>query len=206
MKPSLKRMISAVVSLFLIVAAVVIFTNYIKPEYATLEQNKATVSAQQEEIKNKNNIDQLISGQGKEYERGKNYLKAFEVILPLTPAVDAALAQLTGLAVKNNVSLLSMSISETAPVVSESARKNPNTLEAMIDKSRIISFTISATGGYSEFKNLLKDLEHNMRIFDVKDVSVQPVGPGGTPLAPKGQAQAPIYNYSLTVQTYYQPI
>jgi len=206
MKPSLKRMISAVLSLVLVIAAVVIFVNYIKPAYVILEQNKATVLAQKEEIEDKNNVDQLISGQGKEYEDGASYRKVFALVLPLTPAVDAALFQISGLAAQNNISLLSLSTSEIVPVVSESARRNPNALESMVSKPRTISFTISATGAYDEFKNFLRNIEQNVRIFDVREVSVQPVSSVASPAASKGQVQAPIYNYSLTVQTYYQPI
>ncbi len=204
MKPSLKRMISAVISLVLVIAAVIIFVNYIKPEYAILEQNKATVLAQNAEIETKNSVDQLISGQGKEYENGSSYRKAFAIVLPLTPAVDAALFQLSGLAGQNDISLMSLSVSEVAPVVSESARRNPNSLESMVSKPRTVSFTIAAMGAYDDFKNFLRNIEQNVRIFDVKEVSIQPAISNVVPAGTKGQTQTPIYNYSLTVQTYYQ--
>lgn len=59
-----------------------------------------------------------------------------------------------------------------------------------------MQFTID--GNYDTFISFLKDLEHNLRIVDVKSISFSVPAPTAT-----GKVSSDIYSYSLKVQTYW---
>jgi Tfp pilus assembly protein PilO len=50
------------------------------------------------------------------------------------------------------------------------------------------------TGTYEDFRAFLSNLETNVRIFDLKAMSIQPIA-----------KQTNLFGFSLTVAAYYQP-
>jgi Tfp pilus assembly protein PilO len=62
----------------------------------------------------------------------------------------------------------------------------------------IFPMQFTTTGNYDTFIAFLKDLEHNLRIIDVKSISFN-----STSQTAGGTGPNDIYNYSLKVQTYW---
>ena len=203
MKPSIKRMLSAVISLVFIIAATVVFLKLIQPEYAVLERNKSTKAAQEEQIDRKKNIDELIAKQSDNYNKNSGYRDVFTAALPARPAIDMALAQIDYLAGQNNISLSSVAVSETTPPLSDSARRDPYSLEALVGKYKTISLNVVAAGQYDNFRKFVENIESGVRIIDIKDMSVQQSALPNSPTSSRNQAQAPVYIYNLNLNAYY---
>ncbi|MFH0890918.1 MAG: type 4a pilus biogenesis protein PilO [Candidatus Liptonbacteria bacterium] len=197
-------MISAFFSLVFVLAAMVVFFRYIRPEYEDLQVNKATLNQQLEELDKKERISGLIAQQSDKYDKDAKSREILTLALPVGSAVDLALNQINGLATQNGVSISSISVAELTPTVSEAARRDPGSLEAMVSEPRTTSFAIAALGSYENFRSFLAYLETNLRIFDIKDISIQRIGISGGATSTKNQAQAPTYSYTLTLQAYYQ--
>lgn len=205
MRPSVKRMLSTLISLALLVAAAVIFFNLIQPEYAIVQEKKSKIETQKADIQTKTEIKKLILEQYAKYEKGDGARATMALSLPGSPSLDMAVNQINGIAEQSGLSVNSISFSDIAPSASQSsARQDKYSLEALITKPRTVSLNVSMSGQYPAFRKFLSRLENNTRIFDVKDMSLQP-GPSANPSGSKSQQPVePTLSYTLTLLTYYQ--
>jgi Tfp pilus assembly protein PilO len=65
----------------------------------------------------------------------------------------------------------------------------------------MIDITFKVVGSYSDFKNFLKQLETNIRIFNVKTLNISPVIIAGSE---RSQVQSKNLSYDISITTYYQ--
>lgn len=192
-------------SLLLLVAAIIIFFNFSKPMYESVQ----TIKKEQVKLQNFINsqkstiaqVQKLIDSYQSDLEL-QNDQKALQLSLPIDSEVASALIQLSGLTSLNpgsNLNLQSISISDVTPKASKPASNQvsaqlSNQETALVKPINKISFEVSVTGSYLNFKNFLKTLETNIRLFDVESVS----------LTPFGKLSSGLYNYSVRVVAYYQ--
>jgi Tfp pilus assembly protein PilO len=198
MKQSAKRFISSIVSLLLLVAAFVVFFNFVQPAYREVAALKGKLLSLQTSGAEQAAVFKSIQALNQTYNESQEAREAVSLALPLTPALAEALAQVNGLVINNNLSAQSYIISAVSePVLSEEARRSSGISggdSITIQPAIPISFSLRLTGSYGDFKNFLKQLETNVRIFDVKTLSVQKAS----------QSDQDFYLYDLTVTTYYQ--
>lgn len=190
MKPSTKRLVSLVGALVLVFAALVVYFNLTVPEYDVIDKTRGDVAsrqllsdAQQGAIKQ---VQKLIS----DYQ-GKNQIRdTVSLALPTVLDQGGILHQVQTLASVNKLSMQSFSIS--APVsqsISVAASSS-----AIIRPIGNLNFQFRVVGTYEDFKNFLGNLETNIRIFDIRSASVDPLG----------KPNQDFYGFDLTVVTYYQ--
>lgn len=195
MKQSTKRLISSVTSLLFLVGTFVAFFNFVQPAYremaalkgqlASLERFKIEQGAMLQSVKSLINI----------YNESQEVRDTVSLALPLRPSVAEAVAQINGLVTNNNLTAYSYGLSGVSePVLSEEARRQLGTGGIVIQPASPISFNLRLSGSYEDFKNFLKQLETNVRIFDVKTLTLQPAA----------QSSQDLYSYDLTVVAYYQ--
>lgn len=197
MKQSVKRLISMVVSLIFLVGAFVLFFYFVQPAYQDMLDLKSQLGnlevlrAEQEVIFK--NLQGLIST----YNESQEVREIVSLALPLNPSVAEFVAQINGLAINNNLTAQFYSISPILePVISEEDRRQEGKEKSITNVKPVntISFSARLSGSYSDFKNFLKQLETNVRVFDIKTISIQPAS----------QENSDLYFYDLTVETYYQ--
>lgn len=187
-----------ILGLLLLAAALLVYFEFILPAYDSMQSVKAErlglesfLGGQKPVI---NRIKELISA----YQGQDRLQQAVSLALPTEQDSAGALAQLYGLAQSSGLNFLSATISVTA--VEDIARtRGLATLAGTSVQKPVGTVTIQMRlgGAYEGLKSFLGRLETNIRIFDIKSLTVQPVS-----AAQKSAEYS--FTYDLEVATYYQ--
>lgn len=114
-------------------------------------------------------------------------------ILPFSPDLAGAFSQISGLTEVNKLSMqgttVSIPVNQAAPVGGSAA-----VFSSLIKPFGSVDIEFKVSGTYGDFKAFMKNLETNIRIFDVKRMSIQPAG----------KPNQDNYIYDITVAAYYQ--
>ncbi len=193
MKQSTKRLFSVLFSLFLIGGAFLLFSNFIRPAYQEAQKIKGDVQArqqfvlQQQEVVRK--VQQLVSS----YNNEADLRNLVSLTLPLERDVSGALTQLGGLVQDQTLGAQSFAIT---PQQNDAPTAIAPPSGSILNRPLgTLLFQFSFSGSYDNLKSFLEKLESNVRIFDVRTLSLVPVG----------KSTQDIYKVDLTVVTYYQP-
>ncbi len=165
------NIIIAIILLFFLAVAYFMF---IKPKYvatmsaiqANIEQQQKLYTDQQKKLANLEIVSELY----KKIPSGD--LKKFNGVLPDNYIKERLFGELEEIITKNGFVLNAVTINQE--------EKNPPTVEGAAPRSANIGtinleLSISAID-YAGFKNLLRLLENNLRLFDITDVSFSPGG------------------------------
>ena len=188
MKSSSKRLLALLGSAALILAAIIVYAVLLKPEYSRVQELRGQLEsridfydAQSQAIDYVNNL------------YGKNRVDIGQIqndlalALPDQEEVAGVVYQIQAISALNAISIDSVNL-ERLPIQQSKAAnslvKNYGTLRA----------TLKMSGAYSAFKELLKFLENNIRIMDVRTLRVYQ-----TNIVDKT-----IFDYELIADTYYQ--
>lgn len=204
MKQETKRLSSIIIAAAILAVALVIYFAFIVPAYANLE----TVKGQEEsEMTLYSNEHQIVT-QGKTllstYESDASSTQVVDMALPVGQNVAGALAQIYGIAINSGVVLQGTGISVQAVQATTppgSGITGAAAAGSIIKPTGTVSFQASGSGSYEAFKNFLKGLETNIRIFDVQAISLEPSQIAATKTQAANQDE---FNFSITVVTYYQ--
>jgi Tfp pilus assembly protein PilO len=208
MKPETKRLSSIVIAALIVAGALVIYFEFIVPAYTNLQSLKGQ---QQSETTLYANENQIVS-QGKSllatYQGAASSSQAVAMALPVGQDVSGALAQLYGIAANAGVTVQTTGISIQAVQVTKapaattgSQIANAAAAGSVIKPTGTVSLRVSGSGSYEAFKTFLQGIESNIRIFDVTNLSLTP---GGTAATKTQAGNQDMFNYGITVVTYYQ--
>lgn len=182
-------------ALVLIVAAFVIYFSFIRPAYEDTQKirseefSRQTFTDRQSAVINQ--VKKLISA----YQGQGELQDAVSMSLPLKPDEPGALAQLNGLLENNHILPQSFGISVLASPGGAARIAQGTSSQSFAKPLSTMLFKIRLIGSYEDMKNFLANLETNIRIFDVRDFSISPVG---------GKGIQNVYNIDITVATYSQ--
>ena len=179
--------------LVLIVAALMMYFQFISPAYDASQKVKSEqlghsilLREEQAAIKKVQDLISVYQTQGEVQE-------ALSLALPADEDVAGALAQVYGIAKNTGLQFQSASISLRGTQAGSSGAARFS-LQKPIGA---ISIVLQLSGSYEGFKEFLGLLENNLRIFDVGNITVSPGSAGGG--RPPG-----LYGFNLSVTTYYQ--
>jgi Tfp pilus assembly protein PilO len=205
MKQSAKRLTSVFFAFIFLLAAIVLFFDLVQPEYASEKSLQGKVIGEQSYLTSQTAFVKQVQTTLNNYQNSASSSASVALALPSGEDVAGALAQIQGIAANTGIAITNISASQpqlqvpTAPQGGSSASSTSS-----VKPIGSFTFTISATGSYEGFKNFIQELESNIRIFDVQTLSLQAVNPPSASGA-KTAASRDMFNYSLTVATYYQP-
>ncbi len=204
MKQETKRLSSIIIAALIIVAALMVYFEFIIPAYTSLqlvkgqEESETTLYANEQQVVSK--VKSLLTT----YQSDASSSQSVAMALPVGPGVSGALAQIYGIATNANVTIQGTQISTqavqavAAPATTVGAAA---TAGSIVKPTGTVSFQVTGSASYESFKSFLQELETNIRIFDVTAISLQPAAIAAT----KTQtANADMFNYTITVVTYYQ--
>lgn len=200
MKQNSKRLSSIIISLALVVIALVVFFDFIMPEYANIMQSKGQISAENGIYETESQAVTAVQNVIDQYKQQQGSGEAIALSLPDDQDVAGALAQVYGIAQNNNVAIQSISVS--SPMIQAPIGASGGEASSTASPIGSFSLQLSAAGSYENFKNFISGIETNIRIFDVRGVSLSSasqVAPGKN-----GAGTQDFFNYSITVETYYQ--
>lgn len=187
MKASTKRLLALTGSATLILLALIVYVVLLKPEYVRIQElrgelrsGKDLYSAQSEAIdyanslygKNQADIDQI-----------RNDLS---LALPDKQEVAGVVYQIQAISALNNIAIDSINL-ENLPIQQRSK-------SSLIKNYGILRVSIKLIGAYESFKELLRFLENNIRLMDVRTLRIYQVS----------DLDRGVFNYELVADTYYQ--
>ncbi len=115
-------------------------------------------------------------------------------ILPSSPDLAGAFSQISGLAQVNKLSMERVAVSPPVNQNISGAAGHASIPQSFVRPVGSVDFQVKMTGTYEDLKSFLKNVETNIRIFDVKKIDIQP--------AIKSNQNA--YIYDITITAYYQ--
>ena len=195
-----------ILALAFLVAALLVFFDFIQPAYGDLEQEKGVEISTEQLLTNEQQMVSQAKALLSQYESESQAQSNLSLAMPSGPDLASALAQIYGIAQNNNVNVQGINVS--APTIqlqsggsSEGTAGTPPTLSQIVKPIGAFSMQVSSAGSYEDMKNFLSQIETNVRLFDVTALSLQavPVAAGA-----KSSATADFFTYNITVTTYYQ--
>lgn len=192
MKQSAKRLVGTVTSLVFITIALVLFFNFIMPIYREIEVSRSEAAARAQLLENQKRIVTQVENLASTYQEGIQLQDIVSSALPLNQEVSEALLQIAGIAQSNN--MIPTAFTVTPPAATAAAARADVRKTSLLKATSALTIRVDLNGTYEDFKGFLKNIETNVRLFDVKQITLQPV-------AQSGQTR---YSYSVTVATYYQ--
>lgn len=193
MKSSTKRILSIVLAGLFFIAALVVYGNLIRPKINEVNEKRAIVFAKENFLKNQQasvaQIQNLI-GQMQNTEKVKT---SIALAMPGGTDITQALNQLNAIARNNQVEFLSFSIGQ-----GRIQSKPPS--ELLVRRVVESDAKISVLGSYENVKSFLEGVETNVRVSNVKKVSLFPLVKTGVGLA----GGSSIYSMNIDFKMYYQ--
>lgn len=187
---------SLLVSLAFLIATFIFYFDVIVPAYGDMQTLRGRAASEQgllsQEASTTKQVQELVAS----YSNESQTAGSVALTLPSGEDISGALTQIYGIAATNNIGIPTMSIS-LSPVVASSTAVVNASVPSIVKPLGSISFVITANGSYEDFKNFLAEIETNIRIFDVKNVSIQ------APLQNSTSSQDN-FNYNVTIVAYYQ--
>mgnify|MGYP001565121079 CR=1 FL=1 len=198
MKQSAKRLSSMVMVLILVIVAFVIFFNFTQPAYKDVQIMRGEKIGRQAFVDSKQAVIKQVQNLIKSFKDDaelKSTQAAVNLSFPIDQNVEYALTQISGLLNLNDLTIESIGIAEVVASKSQrTAASSAATSKNFVKPVNKVSFTLSLMGSYSNFKSFLENLETNIRIFDIEQIS----------LSPFSQKNPNLYNFSLKITAYYQ--
>jgi hypothetical protein len=155
--------------------------NYLTSQTALVKQVQTTLNTYQNEAQGSANVS---------------------LAMPSGEDIAGALAQIQGIATNNDIDITGVTV--TAPEIQVS--KTGTSLSSSTSPIKPLgsfAFKLTGSGSYESLKNFLSEIETNVRIFDVETFSLQPMAVTTVP-GSKTTPSRDAFNYSITVDTYYQ--
>lgn len=205
-----------IVSLMFMVSALIIYFQFIQPAYEDAQTVKSELRSEQGFLeKERGTIDDLQKLITK-YQGQVGIQDAVSERLPIGEDLAGAIAQLSGLIQQSSLVLESISVSVVAPQTTSLAGKaavTASNFQASLQKpTGSINFRAKLSGSYDNLKGLIHFLETNVRLFDVKLISIQPANVSAAPPPSAGQGKAAgavtasqdFFDYEIMITAYYQ--
>lgn len=186
MKPSTYRLLSIIGSVFLLIAAVVVYSKLVNPAYDEIQQLRDKREANIKLLQEQNDAILEVKRLLNEYQSLTQIQENISLALPNEEEVPSIINQLQGLAKINSLDIESLSLQY--PPLKSSA------VDSLTEPLGTIRVTMRLSGDYRNLRPYLENLETNIRLIDVYSLNIEGGAiPGKTKLI-----------YNLVLDTYYQ--
>ena len=204
MKQETKRLSSIILAALILAAALMVYFEFIIPAYTNLQLVKGREESETTLYSNEQQVVSKVKSLLTTYQSDASSSQSVALALPVGPDVSGALAQIYGIAANANITVQGTQISTQAVQAVAAPATTVGSAAAagsIVKPTGAVSFQVTGSASYESFKSFLQELETNIRIFDVTAISLQPAGVAAT----KTQAATTdMFNYTITVVTYYQ--
>ena len=179
MKTSTKRILSIFLTGLLFLLALIFYVNLVKPEYADIQNLRASLAArsvlfdEQKEIIS--NVKNLLS----QYESAAQLQETISLAMPLGEGIAELFQQIFALSQLSGLSIQSFNLKTLA--------LKPNNLGT-------IQLDLRLAGSYGALKTFIRSAETNIRVMDLSNLRIQPAG----------KPEQDLYRHDLTINAYYQ--
>ena len=163
-----KADIRAFLEIILSISTITIFLLFaLKPTVVTIidllqqiKEEQATLAALTQKVNNLKVASGLLT-------QNQNFIPDIDIAVPTSPNPDILSGQILGLAARNSINILGISVDQIT-LVGPNAAKSSAGLTPLPGNSKEMSFSISVTGTYPNLLLFIKDFE-NLRITKIID-------------------------------------
>jgi Tfp pilus assembly protein PilO len=196
MKESTKRNLSLILIIVFFIVAFVVFFNYTWPALLkVLDANDKLKVVKQNYAKQLQSLQmakQIID----QYKNLTNVNQTISLTLPKSEEIYNVITQLNKISQNSGLLLQSISLQRSA---STSQTTSTTKTESLLNKPQTITLTLNLVGTYEAFKTWLEAIETNVRLMDITNINFSGV------LSSEKSTTTNIFNYRVTLNTYYQP-
>ena len=182
----------------MVIAAFLVYFNLAEPVYQEAQERKAQAMSRESFVKNQQASILQVKNSIASYKGEGQFQDAVSLALPLNPDLAGAFAQIASLVQNNRLALQGITVNvpamQTISTKSLSGKTGGASAATILKPFGVVTFQIRLIGSYEDFKAFLKNLESNIRIFDIQKINFQPAA----------KPDQNIYAYDVTVSTYYQ--
>lgn len=195
MKPSTKRALSILFSIFFLIAAIIVYTSLIQPEIGNSTELQSEVASKTNAYQNQKNAVSQVSKLISQFQNAGALQQTLSLAMPIGPSVTDALNQWYVISQNSQASVQSLDIKVGNAFTSSN--------QPLAKGMGTITVNLGVTGTYDSIKQFLTSVESNARVINVTSFDFRPViGGQGTTQAQSNPAQ--LYSLQLTVNTFYQ--
>ena len=187
MKASTKRLLALLSSAMLIFAASIIYVVMVKPEYNLVQDLRGQLKSRVDFFTAQSQaVDYVNNLYGKNKVDIEQIQSDLALAMPDQQEVAGVVYQIQAISALNNISIDAINL-ETLPIQQKS-------VNSLIKNYGTLRISAKLVGTYESFKELLRFLENNIRVMDVRTLRAYQANNLG-----RG-----VFNYELVVDTYYQ--
>lgn len=188
MKPTSKRAFSLLLSGTFVVLALFIFLTFAWPEYQNIMLARGELLARSTLLDQQQAAMAQVQNLISKYKGEESQLKeVVSLALPPAESMASVISQLNAIAQSSGMVIKSIAASRLAVQPAQNTvSKGYGTLRLSVD----------ILGSYESLKLFLQGIETNIRLMDLKNMSISNAGTKSSP---------DFYSYSLVIDTYYQP-
>ncbi len=204
MRQSAKRFASFIASLLFIFGAAIAYFNFIVPAYADLETLRGDQASRTQFVQNEEATVKKVQDLISTYQSQGDLEDTISRALPQNPDISGAFLQLSGIAEATGMSAQQFTItqsllSQNSGSGDASSGELSGPFGEVLSPIGTVTFHVGLLGTYENFKSFLKDVETNIRIFNVQSFTVHPeaqvVG---------GKTVSGLFSFDVVVTAYYQ--
>ncbi|MGC9046636.1 MAG: hypothetical protein ACP5IC_00745 [Minisyncoccia bacterium] len=183
MRASTKRILFISFSVILLGASIIVFGNYIQPEFSVISDLRSKAATKESLYLTENQIVKQVQGLMGKYSTLSSSNESVNLAIPINPGITQALNQIAGIA--QNAKFVINSININVLPLSD-------TTKDVIKRLGVVELNIDGSGDYNAVKSFIRGLDIDARISDVKNITINTNGSN--------------FVVHLTVDTYYQEL
>jgi len=187
MRASTKRALSLILSAGLLVAALVIYGTFIRPEYQSILGLRGELASKSNLFEKQQAVMANMQNLIVQYRSAERLGDSLSLALPVKENVSSIVSQFNAIAQFSGLTIQSVGIAYL-PIKSSLGK---SFLNQGLGAFRL---DLRLTGNYSGLKKFLSALETNIQIMDVRALKLESAG----------KTESDIFTYLLTMDTYYQ--
>ena len=173
MRTSTKRILSITVAAVFLIATLVVYLNFIRPEVEEISELRALVASKGNLLENQEQAVTDVQDLITQFKNIATLQETAGLAMPGNPETIGALRQIEAIARTSGATLTSLGFKVIAP--------RSSAAESFIKKLGIVEVNMSAEGNYEALKQFLQFLETSVRVANIKEFTFRPAGPqGGT--------------------------
>lgn len=188
MSASAKRALSLLLSAALLVGALVIYAVLIRPEYAAILRLRGELVSKTNLLQKQQQVMTQVQNLIIQSKGAEKLSESLLLALPAEPDVASVLTQINALSQLSGLTAQSIGLSHLSI---KSLPGKPSFAQGL----GTLRLDLRLIGNYGGLKEFLQALETNIRLMDVKSLRLETAGK---------TVGEDLFNYLLTVDTYYQ--
>lgn len=189
MKNSVKRTISLLASLILLVGSIFAYSFFIKPEYQLVNQLRGTLVAKANLFTDQQTIIAEVEELLSQFESAARIQEIVSLSLPLKESESGIFSQLQALAQANDLVIEVLSV-QSLPTKSTAKARG---VKSMIKDLGVLQILAKLSGSYENFKRFLQGVETNIRVMDLVSLKIE-----------KDGRKQELFEFNIALNAYYQ--